>query len=94
LRYQLSIISLYTRRGGGQSQFCSGKALTMLEQMLEDRAGISAYHGSFLLHYLDALVYPNVSLALLVTVEVAFCAGNLAYYVFRSRIGPYLRRHA
>ena len=56
--------------------------LTILEQMLEDRAGLVAYRGSFLLHYLDAFVYPNVSLTLLISVAVLFCAANLAYYVF------------
>lgn len=59
--------------------------LTVLEQMLEERAGIASYHGSFLVHYLDALVYPNVPLTLLVTVAVAVCAGNLVYYVFTWR---------
>jgi hypothetical protein len=66
--------------------------LTVLEQMLESRAGIAAYHGSFLVHYLDALVYPNVPLALLVTVAVVFCAANLAFYVLTWRNGNWLRR--
>lgn len=60
--------------------------LTVIEQMLEDRAGIAAYHGSFLLHYLEVLVYPNVSLDLLVSVAVIVCVANLAYYILRSRI--------
>lgn len=59
--------------------------LTVLEQMLEERAGMEAYHGSFLVHYLDALVYPNVPLTLLVTVAVAFCVGNLIYYAITWR---------
>jgi hypothetical protein len=66
--------------------------LTVLEQMLEERAGIEAYHGSFLVHYLDALVYPNVPLTLLVTVAVAFCAGNLIYYAVAWRNGSLVRR--
>lgn len=68
--------------------------LTVLEQMLENRAGIVAYHGSFLVHYLDALVYPNVPLTLLVSVAVAFCAANLAYYVLAWRNGCKVRRHS
>jgi hypothetical protein len=32
--------------------------LTLLENWLEARAGIEPYHGGFLLHYLDKLVYP------------------------------------
>lgn len=59
--------------------------LTVLEQMLESRAGEAVYRGSFLLHYLDKLVYPNVPVMLLVSVAVAVCALNLAYYVYRSR---------
>ena len=55
--------------------------LTVLEQILEERAGLAAYHGDFIVHYLDALVYPNVPLKLLVTLAVAVCAGNLIYYV-------------
>lgn len=67
--------------------------LTVLEQMLEDRAGIAAYHGSFLVHYLDALVYPNVPVLLLVTVAVGLCAGNLIYYAVAWRKAVLRRRH-
>lgn len=66
--------------------------LTILEQMLEERAGAVAFHGSFLLHYLDVLVYPNVSLKLLITVVVAFCAANLLFYVFSWRNGKRVRQ--
>ena len=34
--------------------------LTALEQYLESRAGITPYRGGFIVHYLDALVYPDV----------------------------------
>jgi hypothetical protein len=67
--------------------------LTVLEQMLEERAGIAAYHGSFLVHYLDALVYPNVPVLLLVTVAVALCGGNLIYYAVAWRKAVRMRRH-
>jgi len=56
--------------------------LTVLEQMLVDRAGFAAYHGSFLLHYLNEVVYPSVPPDLLVALAVLFCAGNLVYYIF------------
>jgi hypothetical protein len=59
--------------------------LTLLEQTLEERAGYVAYQGSFLLHYLDKLVYPNIPLDLLITVAVVFCTANLAYYAFSFR---------
>jgi Protein of Unknown function (DUF2784) len=66
--------------------------LTVLEQMLEERAGMAAYHGSFLVHYLDALVYPNLSLLVLVTVAVAFCAVNLIFYGVAWRKPSLIRR--
>jgi hypothetical protein len=57
--------------------------LTVLEQWLEDRAGITAYRGPFLVHYLDALVYPHVPVGLLVGCAVAVCVFNLAVYGVR-----------
>jgi Protein of Unknown function (DUF2784) len=35
-------------------------ALTLVENWLEQRAGIEPYQGGFLLHLLDQLIYPNV----------------------------------
>lgn len=57
--------------------------LTMAENWCEARAGISPYHGPFLLHCLDATVYPNVPLRLLVTIAVIVCVVNLGIYVRR-----------
>jgi hypothetical protein len=34
--------------------------LTVLENRLEATAGVQPYHGGFLLHYLDKLVYPDI----------------------------------
>lgn len=62
--------------------------LTLLENWLEAQAGVAPYQGGFLLHYLDALVYPNVSPTLLTIVGVAVCALNLGLYILafvRSR---------
>jgi Protein of Unknown function (DUF2784) len=66
--------------------------LTILEQALERRAGITPYHGPFLLHYLDALVYPDVPSSLLIGTATAFCAINLAFYVLRGRQQARVRR--
>jgi len=44
---------------------------------------IVSYHEPFLVHYLDALVYPNVPMGLLVGCAVAVCVFNLVVYVFR-----------
>ena len=45
----------------------------MAEEFLERQAGEEAYHGAFLAHYLDRLVYPDLPLMLLVGVGVAVC---------------------
>lgn len=60
--------------------------LTVLEQTIEDRARVARYHSPFLLHYLDAMVYPNISPALLVSVAVVFCGANLLYYTLKPQI--------
>jgi Protein of Unknown function (DUF2784) len=59
--------------------------LTIAEQWLEGRAGIQPYHEPFLVHYLEAIVYPNVSQTLLVSCAVAVCLVILAIYVIRFR---------
>ena len=48
-----------------------------MEQWLETKAGMVAYRGSFLLHYLEALVYPDVPETLLVCCAAAVCMVNL-----------------
>ena len=57
--------------------------LTALETWLETRAAVSPYRGPFLLHYLDALVYPNVPPKLLTAGAVAVCLLNLWIYARR-----------
>ncbi|MGA8618008.1 MAG: DUF2784 domain-containing protein [Candidatus Sulfotelmatobacter sp.] len=54
--------------------------LTLLENWLEGRAGVEPYQGGFLLHYLDKLVYPNISVNVLTTAAVIVCVSNLAFY--------------
>ena len=54
--------------------------LTLLEDWLEGKAGIQPYQGGFLLHYLDKLVYPDISVTVLTVVGVLVCALNLALY--------------
>src|ERR1700741_57836 len=39
--------------------------LTLLENWLEGKAGVEPYQGGFLFHYLDKLVYPNISTTIL-----------------------------
>jgi hypothetical protein len=50
--------------------------LTALEEWLDVRGQVPAYHGPFLLHYLDAVVYPNIPANLLVAGAVAVCILN------------------
>jgi hypothetical protein len=54
--------------------------LTLLENRLEGRAGVEPYQGGFLLHYLDKLVYPNISVNVLTTAALIVCLANLAFY--------------
>src|SRR6266576_3506317 len=57
--------------------------LTLLENWLEAKAGVVPYEGGFLLHYLDRLVYPNVSPSILTVAGVFVCALNLALYAWQ-----------
>ncbi|HYL15603.1 MAG TPA: DUF2784 domain-containing protein [Terriglobales bacterium] len=59
--------------------------LTQMENWLQSRAGTPPYQGGFLLHYLDALIYPDVSPSLLVVCGVAVCIFNLGIYAVRFR---------
>jgi Protein of Unknown function (DUF2784) len=57
--------------------------LTLAENYFEARAAVLPYHGPFLLHYLDATVYPNVPATLLIVCAVIVCGFNLGVYVRR-----------
>jgi hypothetical protein len=59
--------------------------LTPMENWLRDHAGTPVYRGGFLLHYLDALVYPDVPPSLLTVCGTAVCLFNLAIYAVRFR---------
>jgi hypothetical protein len=54
--------------------------LTLIENCLEQKAGVDPYQGGFLLHYLDKLVYPDISATALTVAGVIVCAFNLALY--------------
>ncbi|MFP5233930.1 MAG: DUF2784 domain-containing protein [Acidobacteriota bacterium] len=57
--------------------------LTLAEQTLEAGAGMRPWAGSFLLHYLDAIVYPNLPVSLLIALGVIVCGVNLLIYAWR-----------
>ena len=56
---------------------------TLLEQWLELRAGEPSYTGSFLVHDLDAIIYPHVPVWLIIACGVAVCSANLLVYLVR-----------
>jgi hypothetical protein len=60
--------------------------LTALEEWLDVRGDVSVYRGPFLLHYLDAVVYPDISPNLLIAGAVAVCILNLWIYAQRLRV--------
>lgn len=68
--------------------------LTLAEQYFEARAGMYAYQGSFLLHYLDKIIYPNMPWWLVGSMGVAVCAVNLGIYLWRFRAAWVSRRAA
>src|SRR5438552_10436584 len=50
--------------------------LTVLENWLEGKSGVQPYQGGFLLHYLDKLVYPDISATVLTVIGVIVCVLN------------------
>ena len=65
--------------------------LTLLENWLEQRAGIEPYQGGFLLHYLDKFVYPDVPAIVLTTAAVVVCLLNCPASVGNGESVPPLR---
>lgn len=51
--------------------------LTVLDKWLELGAGVESYQGGSVLHYLDKVVYPDISPTLLTVVGVSICVLNL-----------------
>jgi Protein of Unknown function (DUF2784) len=66
--------------------------LTLAEQYFEARSGSPLYQGGFLLHYLDAIVYPNLPYWVVTSAGVAVCALNLGIYCSRWRKSILARR--
>lgn len=66
--------------------------LTLAEQYFEARAGIQAYQGGFLLHYVDKLVYPDLPWWVIGTVGATVCAVNLGIYLRRFYVWQKAKR--
>jgi hypothetical protein len=59
--------------------------LTVVETRFEELAGIQPYHEPFLVHYLEALIYPKISQRLLTWCASAVCVAILGLYGLRFR---------
>ncbi len=57
--------------------------LNWAENWLELRAGVGSYQGSFLLHYLDRIVYPHIPPLWLTEAAVVVFIFNLSVYARR-----------
>lgn len=68
--------------------------LTMAEDWLEAHAGMETYSGSFLVHYLDKIIYPNIPVPVIIWFAVAVCGANLAVYAWRLARALRARRNA
>ena len=60
--------------------------LTLAEEYFEIKAGTPAVQGGFMLHWLDALVYPNLPGWIVTIAGVGVCGVNLAIYGWRLRV--------
>jgi hypothetical protein len=59
--------------------------LTWAEMEFERRAGLTPYNKSFLEHYVERLVYPDVDARLLMACAIGVCAVILGVYAARFR---------
>ena len=60
--------------------------LTLAEEYFEIKAGTPAVQDGFMLHWLGALVYPNLPGWIVTIAGVGVCAVNLAIYGWRLRV--------
>lgn len=61
--------------------------LTLAEVYFQRRAGSAAFQQSFLVHYAQAIIYPDVPPLLLTLVAVAICVAILTLHIVRFRRG-------
>ncbi|HSC78006.1 MAG TPA: DUF2784 domain-containing protein [Candidatus Acidoferrales bacterium] len=61
--------------------------LTLLENWSLQRAGEKPYEESFLIHYFESVIYPDVSQQLLTVVAVMVCVAILGVHLLRYARG-------
>ncbi|HEX4155536.1 MAG TPA: DUF2784 domain-containing protein [Acidobacteriaceae bacterium] len=66
--------------------------LTQLQMYFEQRAGVPVIQGSYLLHCINALIYPNVPYWVIAVCGSAVCGVNLAIYAWRGWVWRRRRR--
>lgn len=66
--------------------------LTLAENYFELRAGAPRVGGSYLLHCVQSLVYPNAPYWLIATCGATMCAVNLGVYAWRGWVWMRARR--
>lgn len=65
--------------------------LTLAGQYFQSLAGKAPVQGSFLLHFLERIVYPDLSVVLLTVIGVVVCCINL--FVYAMRLWRYWREY-
>ena len=65
--------------------------LTFAEDWCLKRAGVAPYQGGFLLHYLDAVVYPDIPPSVLIAGATIVVVANAILYVRRSQLAKSTR---
>lgn len=58
--------------------------LTLAETWAMSQAGMQGFRGDFLGHYLEATVYPNLPVTLIITGAVIVCSLNFGIYAWRG----------
>lgn len=66
--------------------------LTMAEEYLQTRAGVPQIGGSYLLHCVQSVVYPNAPYWLIATCGVTVCGVNMGVYAWRGLVWMRARR--
>ena len=70
----------FSRLGNSDRATSLAVSVDSARELLEGKAEVTLDQGGFLLHYLDKVVYPDISPAVLTITAVTICVLNLAFY--------------